>query len=206
MRKEIAQKLESLSELEHYAVLGVESDAERGAIKRAYLTAAKRYHPDALARLGLNDMKEQASKVFSRIAEANEILSDSEKRQHYDDSLLDDGSQIDAAVLAQAETFYRKGEILLGMGDFRGALEYLQNAVEVWPDENVYQSDLAWAYYKKRPSQPEEALLHLKKALELNPSDAVGHFRMGLVLRALGRADEADEHLELAKNLDPQVG
>jgi tetratricopeptide (TPR) repeat protein len=206
MRTEILAKLEDLADLEHYAVLGVDADANSGAIKRAYLKAAKRYHPDSLARLALQDMKVQASEVFARIAEAYEVLSDSDKRAQYDDSLLDDGPAIDAAVIAQAETFYRKGQILLGMGDFRGALEYLKNAVEIWPEENAYQSDLGWAYYKKSPSEPEPARLHLEHALELNPSDPVGHFRLGLVLRALGETDSAQSYLARAKNLDPKGG
>lgn len=205
VRAEIEQKLERLGELEHYAVLGVEADAEASAIRRAYLVAAKRYHPDALARMSLDDIKEQASQLFARISEAYEVLSDPDERQHYDDSLLDDGPEIDAAVLAQAETFYRKGEILLKMGDFRGALEYLQNAVQVWPDEVAYQSDLGWVYYKKQPQELEPARKHLGKALELDPEHALTLYRMSFTLRALGQESAAAEHLERAERFDPEV-
>ena len=51
MEAEIRERLGSLAELDHYQILGVERDAARGAIRKAYLMAAKRYHPDALARV-----------------------------------------------------------------------------------------------------------------------------------------------------------
>ncbi len=146
--------------------------------------AAKRYHPDAIARLGLQEIRQQAGEVFSRIAEANGVLSDREKRRRYDESLEEGGPEIDVQVLAQAETFYRKGEILINMGDFRGALEYLKNAVRLYPDEAIYQSDLAWAYYKKAPPEPDPAFEHIQRALELDPSNAVAQFRLGVIQRA----------------------
>jgi tetratricopeptide (TPR) repeat protein len=71
------------------------------------------------------------------------------------------------------------------MGDFRGALEYLQNAVKLYPDEPAYQRDLAWAYYKKSPPELARALEHIQKARELEPSDPVVQFRMGVIERAL---------------------
>ena len=53
------------------------------------------------------------------------------------------------------------------MGDFRGALQFFENAVQLWPDESAYQSMLGWALYKKNPSEPEWAREHLGKALEM---------------------------------------
>ncbi len=184
MEAEIRERLGRLAELDHYQILGVERDAARGAIRKAYLIAAKRYHPDALTRLGLHRLKNEAGQVFAQIAQANEILSDDGKRSHYDAELAGGASDIDVTSIAQAETFYRKGEILVRMGDFRGALEYLQNAVRLFPDECVYQSDLAWAYYKKAPSEPKLAKEHLQRALELEPDNQVALFRHGVIDRS----------------------
>jgi len=184
MRREILEKLERLDDLDFYELLGVAPDAPHAAVRKAYFLAAKRYHPDAIARLGLQDVRKQAGDVFSRIAEANEVLCDPSRRKAYDESLAGGGGQVDVRVLAQAETFYRKGEILIKMGDFRGALEYLQNAVQLYPDEAVYQSDLGWAYYKKSPSEPERGVEHVRRALELDPSNSVARFRLGVIERA----------------------
>jgi molecular chaperone DnaJ len=62
-----------------YAVLGVPSSASQDEIKKAYRKLAKKYHPDANA----NDAK--AGERFKEISEANNVLSDPEKRKQYDE-------------------------------------------------------------------------------------------------------------------------
>jgi tetratricopeptide (TPR) repeat protein len=205
MREEVLDRHARLDELNHYELLGLEADTAGSAIKKAYFAAAKRYHPDALGRLDLGDIKGQAGEVFSRITEAYQVLCDPDRRSNYDASLEGGGRELDANRLAQAETFYRKGEIMVRMGDFRGAMDFLKPAVDLWPEEAAYQSALGWAYYKKAPPEPDCAIEHLCKAVELDPQDATSHHRLGVVLRAHGDADRAAEHLARARKLNPSV-
>jgi tetratricopeptide (TPR) repeat protein len=185
LHDEIMDQHTRLSELDYYQLLGVEPDTRGAAIKKAYFKKAKRFHPDALARLGLNRIKTQAGEVFARVSEAYEVLKDDDKRALYDARLADGGDESDANRLAQAETFYVKATFLMKMGNFREAHPLLESAVELWPDDAAYQSDLGWTLYKKAPSEPKRALEHLETALALDSDNAECEFRVGLVKRAL---------------------
>jgi curved DNA-binding protein len=67
----------ALDYTDYYEVLGVPRDADQDAIRRAYRKLARKYHPD------LNS-DEDAESRFKEIGEANEVLSDPEKRERYD--------------------------------------------------------------------------------------------------------------------------
>src|SRR5256885_17149355 len=62
-----------------YSVLGVGSSASQDEIKKAYRKLAKKYHPDA------NKSDPKAAERFKEISEANNVLSDPEKRKQYDE-------------------------------------------------------------------------------------------------------------------------
>lgn len=65
-------------EKDFYAVLGVPSDADADAIKKAYRKLARTHHPDA------NQGDAAAEQRFKDIGEAYGVLSDPEQRQQYD--------------------------------------------------------------------------------------------------------------------------
>jgi len=204
LRKEILALHESLGERDHYQLLGVARGANAAAVRRAYVSAAKRFHPDALARLGLLELRGVAETVFSRIAEAHETLADPERRRDYDRA-QEGAEDLDVARVVQAEALFRKAEILLRAGNFGGALEFLRPAVAMWPNECAYQSALGWALYKKAPPDQKSAREHLERAVAIDRDDAVAHFRLSVVLRALGEKDAAAAALARAKQLDPKV-
>ncbi|TJZ61265.1 J domain-containing protein [Sphingobacterium olei] len=64
--------------LDYYNVLGLDKSASQDDIKKAYRKLARKYHPD------LNPNDEEAKKKFQEINEANEVLTDPEKRKKYD--------------------------------------------------------------------------------------------------------------------------
>lgn len=64
--------------IDYYKVLEVAKTASEKDIKKAYRKLARKYHPD------VNPKDENAKKKFQEINEANEVLSDPEKRKKYD--------------------------------------------------------------------------------------------------------------------------
>lgn len=64
--------------VDYYKVLGVEKNASAEDIKKAYRKLARKLHPD------LNPNDKEAQKKFQQLNEANEVLSDPEKRKKYD--------------------------------------------------------------------------------------------------------------------------
>ena len=64
--------------IDYYKILGIDKTATPKEIKSAYRKLARKHHPD------LNPNDKDAKKNFQQINEANEVLSDPEKRRKYD--------------------------------------------------------------------------------------------------------------------------
>jgi curved DNA-binding protein len=64
--------------IDYYKVLGIDKNASSGEIKKAYRKLARQLHPD------LNPNDKNAHQKFQQVNEANEVLSDPEKRKKYD--------------------------------------------------------------------------------------------------------------------------
>jgi curved DNA-binding protein len=64
--------------IDYYKVLGVEKNSSEEDIKKAYRKLARKYHPD------INPNDKEAKAKFQQVNEANEVLSDPEKRKKYD--------------------------------------------------------------------------------------------------------------------------
>ncbi|QNL50727.1 J domain-containing protein [Olivibacter sp. SDN3] len=64
--------------IDYYQILGINKNASKEEVRKAYRKLARKYHPD------LNPDDKEAQRKFQQINEANEVLSDPEKRKKYD--------------------------------------------------------------------------------------------------------------------------
>ena len=65
--------------IDYYKLLELDKSASQADIKKAYRRLARKYHPD------LNPNDKNAQLRFQQVNEANEVLSDPEKRKKYDE-------------------------------------------------------------------------------------------------------------------------
>lgn len=66
-----------MSKRDYYDVLGVNKEASKDEIKKAYRKLSKKYHPDI-------NKEQDADEKFKEVKEAYEVLSDDQKKAHYD--------------------------------------------------------------------------------------------------------------------------
>ena len=99
---------------DYYEVLGVDKNADDAALKKAYRTLAKKYHPDT------NPGDKEAEAKFKEASEAYAVLSDPEKRRQYDQfgHAAFDGS----AGAGGGFDFNDMGDIFGSFGDIFGDL------------------------------------------------------------------------------------
>lgn len=64
--------------IDYYKILGIDKSATTTEIKKAYRKLARKHHPD------VNPNDKSAEHKFKEINEANEVLSDPDKRKKYD--------------------------------------------------------------------------------------------------------------------------
>ncbi len=100
--------------IDYYEVLGIHRNATPEEIKNAYRKLARKLHPD------LNPNDKEANKKFQQINEANEVLSDPEKRKKYDKYGKDweHSEEFERARQSQRGSSHAQGQP--GYGDFSG--------------------------------------------------------------------------------------
>jgi curved DNA-binding protein CbpA len=79
--------LESSLDRPYHALLGVERGADERTIKRAYFLLSKQFHPDRYFRRKIGHFAARLERVFKKLVEAYELLSDPATRAEIERSL-----------------------------------------------------------------------------------------------------------------------
>jgi len=103
--------------INYYKILGLNKNASSDDIKKAYRKLARKYHPE------LNPNNDTAKKQFQQINEANEVLSDPEKRKKYDQYGKDwkHADEFEKAHQQQKKQNYSQGNKEYFAHDFEGS-------------------------------------------------------------------------------------
>jgi hypothetical protein len=84
LQKRINDMYHRADKLNHYELLGVSMEADRGEIRKAYFALSKTFHPDAYFGKELGAYKAQMEVVFRKATDAYEALGRPKKRDAYD--------------------------------------------------------------------------------------------------------------------------
>lgn len=173
-----------------FAVLGVQQETSVSDIRKIYINLTKEYHPDKF----VNDKAayEEAVTKFSKITVAYKILIDPQKREYYLElrrilkehipepgqeqtkpKPKDKASEENTAKVKeqQAESFFNKAQNFFNHHDYDTAINELEKAINICPDTSKYHTYLGRIYKAKGWSGMAAA--SFKKALDLNPNDAI---------------------------------
>jgi DnaJ-domain-containing protein 1 len=177
----------------HYQVLGVPPESSTQVIQNAFFGLAKKWHPDRL-KSELSDLKDQATRVFARLSEASQVLSDPEKRKAYDQSLVT-GDTVDEAEQVQrvlkATNAFQKAEVLLKRGNLAAAEKEALLAFQNDPTQADHVALHVWIQAQKPGAKMSDLMVQLDKAAKTEPNNLRVRWYRGQLLKRLGREREA---------------
>jgi curved DNA-binding protein CbpA len=192
---------------DRFAILGLRRDANKDAVKAAFLNLAKVFHPDRLPPT-LSPLAPKMTAVFEAIREAYEALYDDAKRKAYHQELelkavAAQSSQ--ASMPESAEDAFKKGEMLFRKRDFVAAEEMYARAHELKPSA-VYLAGRAWAIYMDpgRKTEIPRAKRLMAEALKMDNHNDRAHYQMGVIARVEGDMERAERHFRDAVTANPR--
>ena len=148
-----------LDEIDYYQLLEVSSDAPSSAVKRAYYKATRRLHPDHNRHLEGDDQT-QLQRIARRVAEAYQVLRDTQRRNAYDEQISRDAGStrirlVEAQKIATEEAldahmgktpngrrFFNLARSDIDRGDLAGAQRNLKMAMTFEPTNDAFKKKL----------------------------------------------------------------
>lgn len=208
---ELRTRLDGLDRQNLWEVLGLQRGADAEAVGAAYVALRRRFEPQRIAALGLEELVAEGDRLCARLDEARAMLGDTAARVRYE-ALLDRKVPPQRAErLLGAERAFQRGLQLLTRGDFAGALEALGNAVRNNDLEPTYEATLAWARYladiergEDLRKTSEQAIQRLLRTIQSWPSNLRAFLFLARVLAAEGDFERATATLRRALRLSPE--
>lgn len=169
----------------HYETLGLSMHATQEAIRRRYRELVRQYHPDV-------NPSSQAKEKFLQIQEAYQVLSDPERRRHYDALLRLQMGEPPSARYSQPRTQKPRTQ----------PSEPKRSQPSATPSDElrrvIIQAERAFLQ-----GRMQDALYWAKQATRIAPRHAKGHEIIGDVYRTQGHYEAALNAYTYAIQLNP---
>ena len=207
--EELAQLKRKQRKQNHFEVLGLSTKATTADSREAFVELAKRYHPDKLGGASA-ELQALASEVFARISQAHEVLSNPEQLRNYLDQLSKGSSSKEskAAVtkILSAEQQFQKAEDLVKRRQYSDAIDALNWALKLDPQEGEFYALMAWARFLQNPedaSVRREAQEQIQKATSLAPNSPSGYYYLAKLHKACEEPTRAERMFRKVLELRP---
>jgi len=191
----------------YYDILEVTPDTPASGIQAQFFKLAKVWHPDRLPP-ELASLRELSTKVFARMSEAHQLLTDNQRRQEYD-ALLEQGSgsadeQEMVVAIVQAAAAFQRAEVLLKKKDFAAAEVEALAAMKGDPEQADYKALYAWVCAQSPRSQYDDLIALLGQALAQQPTNQRSLWYRGQLYKRTGNERRAAKDFRTLLEINPK--
>jgi curved DNA-binding protein CbpA len=200
--------LEKQKGADHFQVLGVKRDAAVAAVKAAYFSLARSYHPDAVPGDASPEAKKLCADAFARISEAWGVLGDEAKRADYLKELQSGGAaDVDVMRILHAEGVFQDATLLVKARRYDDALKKLVEAIQLNAEEPEFGIWKAWCEFLTAPDKKRAqgaSAAAIEAALKKNEKCAPGYLFLGQMAKVVGDLNLAEKHFKRGLNAVPE--
>ncbi len=203
---------EKLSKQNDFEILGIDLKSTDEDVHNRFTELAKRYHPDGMPA-AVPELRDVRDRIIKMVNGAYERQKSQDRRVRYSNELEqgaaagpDEVFQVQATL--QAETCFKKAEILVKVRKYDEALEQIDEAIQLNPSDTEFQIQRQYIKYLlafKQGRGPEAAVTTIKEVLALLKNDAniaSGYLVLGHLHKAVGEADLAHRYFEKVLEYD----
>jgi tetratricopeptide (TPR) repeat protein len=203
--KKHLERAERILAADHFAALGLPRTAGPDEAQKAFVEAAKQWHPDRVP----SEARELAplyARVFSRLEVARGTLTDPQRRQRYIEELFSPPKQATSADATglEASLELKKAEVLLKKNDLATAEKHLRRVIHLTPGNVLAQALLVWVQVKptSQPAELAKLVTDLDRVVALDGKCERAFFFRGQLRKRLGKEKEAHADFVRAAELD----
>ena len=196
-----------LEKADHFEVLGMERKTATSAeAKRNFFVLAKELHPDTVSDPAQEELRQLKERLFGRINQAAQALSDDKRRKEYDDELSGKKDSVDVARIFAAEENFQRAEIMIKARKYQEGLTLLEKAISMNADEAEFY---AWRGYAKfllstdRKKSFGECADDCRKAIKMVDRCVPAHLFLGHMSKVVGELKLAQRCYHRVVELEP---
>jgi len=207
---ELMALADRISDKAAHEVLGVSASAAESELKQAYEKLSARTHPDRFQD-GSQALRSLSKDVFGRVREAFEHLVDPRHQQlvslqRKKEQRADEEREFhERAFKAVVEA--RHGQTALDSRSYEKALVHFGKALELYPEEGDYHAAYGYTLHLCNPgdaSMVAEAIEHVRRGLKTASHREKPYLYIGRLLKAVGRAGDAEKMFLRAVQIEPE--